>query len=285
LQVFFDHDLVRRMRHHQGAQVTLVCIVPARFTGVPVAETQELRFELLARPPQIVHRIRAGAAQIAKRLVCRFRNVDRREVAGPMQPRQFERVATVVLLAIPRLLGDERGRHHLAIDLQLQKPPRDPEAAPARFIANPQLLALLLEPRHDSLQGPQIVGDRAAGADFPIPAVLRHGDGNSFFMDIQSDEEQRFTTAFVCLVFHTGESLPLRRRHSLRRLYTDLVPRNPRLLDHGQTHFLLRRWRSNSRGHTAIMSGRAVDAHLLRAAAAVATDSSRCPPWQRASCR
>src|SRR5215218_3379788 len=108
--------------------------------------------------------------------------MDRREVAGPMQPRQFERVAAVVLLAIPGLLGDERGRHYLAIDLQLQKPPRDAEPAPSCFIANPQLFALLLELRHDSLQGTQIVSDAATRADLPIPAVLRHGDGNIFFV-------------------------------------------------------------------------------------------------------
>jgi hypothetical protein len=71
---------------------------------------------------------------------------------------------SVVLAPVAALFRNERGRDDLAVDLELEEPPREPEAARPGFIADAQLAPLrlrALELAHEFFQRVQIVGDRA----------------------------------------------------------------------------------------------------------------------------
>jgi hypothetical protein len=108
--------------------------------------------------------------------------------------------SSVVLAPVAALFRNERGGDDLAVDLELEEPPRDPEPARAGLVADAQLASLrplALELAQELFQRMQVVADRAQGTDLAVPAPLGDGDGDRFFVDIEPHEEDRFTYAFV----------------------------------------------------------------------------------------
>lgn len=131
------------------------------------------------------------------------------------------------------------------------------EPARPRFVADLRFAGLrpvALKLAQELFQRVQVVGRSCRGS---APRGRPHsppGDGDRFFVDIQSYEEDRFNYAFVRWCFHTGESRPIRRL-SHTRLGAGLGPRNPRFPPRRQTLFLFPgRWMWLCTGHTAIMS-------------------------------
>jgi len=89
---------------------------PTALARVLVTQSQQHGFELLASAAQVVHRVGACAAKISHRFIGRVRNVHGGEVAGPVQSRQFDRIAPIVLDPIAALLGQERRGGYQALD-------------------------------------------------------------------------------------------------------------------------------------------------------------------------
>lgn len=109
------------------AQVTPVRLGPRAFARVTVAVAQEEGFELRPAAPLILHRVGAGAAEVAHGFIAGVGHMHRRQLAGPVQPRQLQRVAPVGLDPVPAPARDQRRGHDGAVDLQLREPPCDDE--------------------------------------------------------------------------------------------------------------------------------------------------------------
>jgi hypothetical protein len=100
-------------------EIALVGLVPACLAGVLVTQAQELCFELLTRAPEIIHGIRACAAQVPQGFVVRMGHVDASQFSGPVKPREHECIAAVVLTLVAGALRSEGRGDNLAIDSKL----------------------------------------------------------------------------------------------------------------------------------------------------------------------
>ena len=132
--------------------------------------------------------VRTCPHQIAEGLMLSIWHPDRREVATAQQPRQLERIASIGLDLVAWPYGNQRGRHHHALDAQLgelpvQRVPRRPS-----FVGHPQLNVLATQLPHQLANGVRIVGDRAVAAR----RTLFFGDGHRDrrAMHVQTDVPQ-----------------------------------------------------------------------------------------------
>ena len=89
--------------------------------GVPIGPADVVPAEAEQEGFQAELRVRereaggiAGATEIADCFVVDRRHVDARQITGAEQARQLDGVAPVGLDLVARLLGDQRGGHHLA---------------------------------------------------------------------------------------------------------------------------------------------------------------------------
>ena len=78
--------------------------------------------------PLILHRVGAGTAEVAHRLIAGVGHMHRRQFARPVQPRQLQRVAPVGLDPVPAPARDQRRGHDGAVDFELRAAARDDEA-------------------------------------------------------------------------------------------------------------------------------------------------------------
>src|SRR5262245_39390699 len=74
-----------------------VCCAPSAFSLITIPVPQQKRLEPMTTPAPIVHRIAAGAAQIADRFIGGLGNVNGSQFPRPQQSRQFTRIALVGL--------------------------------------------------------------------------------------------------------------------------------------------------------------------------------------------
>ena len=65
-------------------------------------------------------------------------------------------------------------------------------------LPNPQFVAAPLVRAHPLLEGVEVAGEGARRTHLPVATVLRHRLGDRFFVDIQTNVENRFGYAFVC---------------------------------------------------------------------------------------
>lgn len=85
-----------------------------RLPGNPALPQQEGQ-QLLAFAAKVVRRRLAGSHEIAHRLMSRVRCLDPCQFAGPMQSRQRDRIAPVLLDALARPFRNQGRRDHHAI--------------------------------------------------------------------------------------------------------------------------------------------------------------------------
>ena len=109
--VILEHDMMHRLLELEPRQPAAMQLGPSRPPVMAALPQQEPR-ELLACPAQRMHRIETRAHQIAHRLVPGIRNPHRRQLAGPVQPRQTGRIPPIGLDPVARPLRDQRRRHH-----------------------------------------------------------------------------------------------------------------------------------------------------------------------------
>ncbi len=163
---------------------------PRALGGVTVTVAQQEGFELRPCPPQVLHRVGAGAAEVTHGLVVRVGHMHGGQLRGPMQAGQLERVAPVGLHPVAGAARNQRRGDHGAVDLELREPPRQYEARRTGFVADPQLSPGVgfAQLRQDLLQGVEIIGDGAVETGFAAPA-FGQGHGDVFGVDVESDEE------------------------------------------------------------------------------------------------
>ena len=94
---------------------------------------------MLARLAEHPHGRGSGADQVAHRLVRRIRHPHRRELAGPVQLRQAQRITPVGLHPVARLARDQGRRHHHAGMAEALELPLQAVAAGAGLVAEAQL--------------------------------------------------------------------------------------------------------------------------------------------------
>jgi len=121
-------------RQHQFAQITQVRHRPTALAAVLVVVTQQERFQPIAAGSLIAHGVGARPTQIADRFVARIGHVDRRQFSRPVETSQLDRIAAIGFDSIPALLGNQGGRHHLALDPQLVESAINPEPAGPGFV-------------------------------------------------------------------------------------------------------------------------------------------------------
>ena len=162
---------------------------PFGFAGVVVAVAQEERGEPGLGAAQVVHRIGAGAADVADGFVRGVGNVDGLELPGTMEPGELEGVAFVGLDPFSRFLGNERGGHHR--DLQAE-----PQQMPGQHESGRPGLVNHLQPAEFSAKGlcqpPQGAfdvgaGRRAGPVKLRLAGRLGPPDRNCFLVHVQSD--------------------------------------------------------------------------------------------------
>lgn len=77
--------------------------------------------------------------QIPQRLVCGIRHPDRRHVACPVTPRQFDRIAPIDRPSITRFDGHQRRSHDLAPHPQRHQLPIDDVPRRTGFVTHPSV--------------------------------------------------------------------------------------------------------------------------------------------------
>ncbi len=109
VDAFLKDDLLRRVLELLIGQPTAVRQGPVAGDAVNPAVPQQERKKLLAFAPKVVRRRLAGAHKIANRLMGRIGRPDPCQFAGPMQPRQCDRIPTVRLDPLTRCFGINAG--------------------------------------------------------------------------------------------------------------------------------------------------------------------------------
>lgn len=131
------------------------------------------------------------AAEVADGLVGLVGNEDRDEFSGAQQAGEFDGVLFVGFDMIARLGRDQRGGDDGAVHLHPRKEPRNPHAASSGFIAYGDagkgdavgLGDAFDQPLKGNLRG----GNLTIGTDFALRSGIGNGNGNFFFMDVESD--------------------------------------------------------------------------------------------------
>jgi hypothetical protein len=144
--------------------------------------------QLLAFAPQIVPRRLTRPHKIAHRFMVRIRRPHSGQLAGPVQPRQRDRVAPVGLDPLARPFWDQRRSDHQAIvaespNLAIKPVPRRPglKADMQSAVARRQSL-------DRPLDRSRAVFDLAEKPDFPGPASLRERHRVFLLGDVKSDK-------------------------------------------------------------------------------------------------
>ena len=109
--------------------------------------------------------------------------------AGAMQPRQLHRISFVRFDPVTAAVGNERRRHHRAVDLHAGEMPCDDKAGRPGFITHPQFDTGMrfLYFRYRLLQRVKAVGNASIIPDLAI--AIRNSDSDALSVDIKSDVE------------------------------------------------------------------------------------------------
>jgi hypothetical protein len=168
---------MHRLFELQTRQPPAMQLGPGR-PPVMAAVAQQKARKLLARPAQCVHRVETGAHQIAHRLVPSVGNPHRRQLAGPVQPRQAGRIPPVRVDPVSGPLWDQRWRHYDAFVPACRQLTLNGIPARARLVAEPQSHPVTAKLARQPLQCRRRIGDPAVLADLAAQTALgcRHDD-------------------------------------------------------------------------------------------------------------
>jgi hypothetical protein len=181
-------DLLRGMLELLIGQPAPMRQRPMAASAVNPAVTQQEGKQLLAFATKIGARRLAGPHKIAHRLVSRVRRPHARQLAGPMQPRQRDRIPTVRLDPLARPFRDQSWSDHHAIvaeglDLAIKPVSRRPG-----FKADMQPLVPVRQSLDCPLDRQRTVLDIAEKPDLPGPASFRDRHRVLLLGDVESHE-------------------------------------------------------------------------------------------------
>ena len=121
--VFLQDDLLGMMRKSDVRQPTHMGRGPRLLARIALSIPQEKRAQLLVGSLQGLHRVFSGPGKVAHGLILFRGNMDRRQFARPLHPRQGLCIPTVILDSVSAFPGSLRRSHHLArISLPRQVP-------------------------------------------------------------------------------------------------------------------------------------------------------------------
>jgi hypothetical protein len=144
--------------------------------------------QLLAFAPKIVSRRLARPHKIAHRLMSRVRRPHPRQLAGPVQPRQRDRVAPVRLDPLARSFRDQRWSDHHAIVAESLNLAIKPVSRRPSFEADMQPVVSVRQSLDRPLDRQPTVFHIAEKPDFPGPTSLRDRHGVFLLGDVKSDK-------------------------------------------------------------------------------------------------
>ena len=155
--------------------------------------------QLLAFATKIVSRRLAGADKVAHRLVSRVRCPHARQFAGPMQPRQRDRISPVRLDPLARPFRDQsRSDHHAIVAESLDLPIKPVSRRPG-FKADMQPIVSARQSLDRSLDRQRAVLDVPEKPDLSRPASFRDRNGVLLLGDVESHERLRYTFPWSAL--------------------------------------------------------------------------------------
>ena len=185
---FLKDDLLRGVLELLLGQPAPMRQRPMAAAAVNPAVPQQEGKQLLALAPKIVGRRLAGAHKIAHRLMRRVRHPHPRQLAGPMQPRQRDRIAPVRLDPLARPFRDQRRRDHQAIVAESLNLAIKPVSRRPGFEANMQPFVSLRQSLDRPLDRQRTVLDIAEKPDLPGPASFRDRHRVLLLGDVKSDK-------------------------------------------------------------------------------------------------
>ena len=186
MDIVLQDDLLCRMREAHRGQPTPVRARPV-LGAMHVPMAQQETAQLLASPPQAPYRGGPRPHQIAHRLVSGIGNPHRRQLPGPVQLGQVQRIPPVGLHPFAQTPRDQRRRHHHALMTQA------PQVAINLVAARTGLIAKAQPPtraRKLLRHLPQAIGGVRDGAKRPRgsaqPAVC-HRYRDRLLVNVQAD--------------------------------------------------------------------------------------------------
>jgi hypothetical protein len=138
---------------------------------------------------EIADGIFTRAAEVAAGFVFPRRDIDGGEVTGAHQPGQLHGITTVGFHAVAGLFRHERGRHHPALIAFVAQIAREPIPTRARFVDKDEVFGLGWHVADELVNVTMAGANRAQGDDLGAVVFGHVGDGDRFFMDIQTTRE------------------------------------------------------------------------------------------------
>ena len=188
VDAFLKDDLLRGMLELLVGQPAPMRQRPMAASAVNTAVTQQEGKQLLAFAPKIVGRRLAGPHKVAHRLMSRVRRPNSRQLAGPMQPCQRDRVAPVGLDPLARPFRDQRRSDHHAIVAESLNLAVKPVSRRPGFKADMQPIVSVRQSLDRPLDRQRAVLDLAEKPDFAGPAPFRDRHGVLLLGDIKSNK-------------------------------------------------------------------------------------------------
>ena len=161
---FLKDDLLRGMLELLTGEPAPMRQRPMAAAAVNPAVPQQERKKLLALAPKIVRRRLAGAHKIPDRLMRRVRHPHAGQLAGPMQPRQRDRIPPVRLDPLARLVSGSAPERPPCSHGRAPGPGDKARIPSARFKADMQL----------AMAGGQLAPGSLSGPDEEFGIDLRH---------------------------------------------------------------------------------------------------------------
>jgi hypothetical protein len=169
------------------AEPAPVSRAPGGPPGLAAIMPQQKRLQAKRGRLESVERLCTRAAQVTKGFVCDRWDIDRREIPGAHQPRQWDRVTAIGFHPVAGLFRHQRRRHHPAPMAFLGQVTLPPGATRPRFLDKAQMCGLGW---HLSNAVITIGLPGAHGAEVDHLSVVLVGDighGDGVFVDLETD--------------------------------------------------------------------------------------------------
>jgi hypothetical protein len=137
-----------------------------------------------------VARIFTCAAQVAHGFVFDLWDIDRREIPRAHQPCPLDGITTISFDAITRLFRNQGGGHDPAAVAFFREIAVEPITTRASFVDEDEVCVFRLQIADKLVDIPLAGPDSAEGDDCGVVFFDDVGNGDRFFMDIQSDVER-----------------------------------------------------------------------------------------------
>jgi len=187
--VLLEDDLLGWGRTDDLGEPSQVSRAPAGAPLIADILPQQESFEAVLGGLEIGHGILASAAEVPNGLVFDCWDIDRGEVAGAHEPSQLHGIAPISLDPVTGFSRAERRGDHPAGELVLGQIAIEPVPAGTRLINEEELAGFALELADELVDVALTGADGAEGEDLGARGLGNVGNGDSFLVDIKTDEE------------------------------------------------------------------------------------------------